>query len=412
MDLDNDRLVVQSRKRTWECYRDETEAFSSPKRPMCNFGVAPYSGILGAYLQDREYSKYDHVREFALNHGPYDVDPFIPADEEENPVTQDVWLNNFGPLGQSTIIGDGRLVFKYRGIDVLRRISKDDPFHTVERVKEDKVFLKGYTMKSSDHAYRQELLRNLTQDYQVAPTDEPPYGGLTTGLTFADLKSHIRAYVSRVKQLRRTVMASKAEAFELADHQKTIYGWSRPITVSGGSQAAAGVEALLSLCMGPQDLYDLFRPMGICSTGKRKIDVETDLVTILSGGNGKMGITSLDTSTCDRGETAPFSLWLVYQQKYSNAVQSANRHLDNYPDVDLVMTNKPQRAFLQAFMSNVGNASYSSRNNPREITPFIFVHVAIIRCSQYPDLDDETDVYMTLAEQHWPIVLFPFRLKT
>ena len=223
MDLDNDRLVVQSRKRAWGCYQDETEAISSPKRPMCNFGVAPYSGILGAYLQDREYSKYDHVREFALNHGPYDVDPFIPADEEENPVTQDVWFNNFGPLGQPTIVGDGRLVFKYRGIDVLRRISKDDPFHTVERVKEDKVFLKGYTMKSSDHAYRQELLRNLTQDYQVTPTDEPPYGGLTTGVTFADLKSHIGAYVSRVKQLRRTVIASKAEAFELADHQKTIY---------------------------------------------------------------------------------------------------------------------------------------------------------------------------------------------
>lgn len=404
--------LIHARKRTWEQHRDATQTFSSPKRSISNFGVAPWPGILGAYLEDREYSKYERLPEFAFNHGHYDVDPFIPADDEENPVTQDVWFNNFGPLGQSTIIGDGRLVFKFRGIDVLRRVSRDDPFGTVEQVKDDEVFVKGYTMKVADHSYRQELLRNLSQDYQVANTDEPPYGGLTTCIVYADLKAHVAAYASRVRQLRQTVNASKAEAFKLADHQKTIYGWSRPITVSGGSQAPAGVEALLALCMGPQDLFDLFRPMGICSTGKGKIDVESDPVTLLSGGCGKMRISSMDNSMCDRGESTPLSLWLVYQQKHLNVVHSANGHLDNYPDVDLVITNKPQQAFLQTFMANADHASFSSRDNPREITPFIFLHVAVIRSRHYPDLNDETDVYMTLAEQHDPIVVFPPRLKS
>lgn len=403
--------AFQSRKRGWEESRGVTQAFSSPKRPISNFSVAPWPGVTGAFLQAQEYSKWKHLSEFAWP-SPYDVDPFIPADEEENPVTQDVWLNTCTPLRNSTILGDGRLLFKFTGIDKLRRISRRDPFGTVERVSDTEVFVKGFTMGTKDHAYREELLRNLMQDYQVPATDQPPYGGLVACVTFAELKAHITAYAMRVGQLRQTVLASKAEQFGLADHQETIYGWSRPTTVSGGSQAAAGVEALLSLCMGPRDLYDLFRPMGISFTGKREIDAESELLTVLSGGCAKMLITSMDDAMCKRGESAPFSLWLVYQQKHANVVESANRHLDNYPDVDLVITNKPKDAFLEAFMANTGNASYSSRDNPRSITPFIFVHVAMTRSCFYPHLNDETDVYVTLAEKHRPIILFPPLLKS
>lgn len=403
---------VESRKRTWEEHQNATKAFPSPKRSMSNFGTPPWPGVLGGIDEFREYSKWDHIYDYPSDGGLYNIDPFIPSDEEENPVTQDVWLNTYGPLGQSSIVGDGRLLFRYNGIDMLRRVARDDPYGTVEHAADDKVFVKGFSMKMSDHAYRQELLSKLTQDYHVATTDQPPYGGLATCLTLADLKGHVSTYAMRARQLRHTVPAPKAEAFELADHQRTIYGWSRPTTANGGSQAPAGVEALLSLCVCPQDLYDLFRPMGICFTGKNKIDAESDLVTILSGGSGKMRISSVDDTLCKPGSSAPFFLWLVYQQKRADIVDSANRHLDHYPDVDLVITNKPTPAFLSAFMANAGHASYSSRDDRRKITPYIFLQVAVVTFSTYPCLNDETDVYMTLAEQCRPIVLFPSRLKT
>ena len=95
--------------------------------------------------------------------------------------------------------------------------------------------------------------------------------------------------------------------------------------MNGGSQAAPGVEALLALCTGPRDLYDLFRPMGIFFTGKNKIDADRDLVTILTGGRAKMRISLLDNTMCREGECAPFSLWLVYQQKYADVIESANQ---------------------------------------------------------------------------------------
>ena len=175
---------------------------------------------------------------------------------------------------------------------------------------------------------------------------------------------------------------------------------------------APGVEALLALCTGPRDLYDLFRPMGIFFTGKNKIDADRDIVTVLSGGRAKMRISSLDNTMCREGECAPFSLWLVYQQKYADVVESANRHLDNYPDIDLVITNKPQQNFIETFMNNTGNASYSTRNDPTEVTPFIFLQVAIVNLASYPTLNDETDVHVTLAEHDRPFVVFPSRVKT
>lgn len=412
MDL-HDRSLIESRKRAWEQHRDATQAFSSPKRPASQFRMSPWPGLLGGFHEFQEFSKGDYLNEMWTSHpGSYDIDPFIPADEEENPVTQDVWLNTYGPLGQSSIVGDGRLVFKYYGIDVLRRVARDDPFGTVEHVKDDEVFVKGFRMKLRDHTYREELLGYLTQDYHVAATDQPPYGGLATCLTLADLKTHIATYVMRLRQLRDTVPATKAENFELADHQRTIYGWSRPTTMNGGSQAAPGVEALLALCVGPQDLYDLFRPMGTCFTGKNKIDAENDMVTLLCGGKGKMRLSSMDDSLCKRGMSAPFSLWLVYRQKCVDTVHSANRHLDHYPDVDLMITNLPMRAFFRQFMANVGYASYSSREDPHEITPFIFLQVAIVVSRSYPRLNDETDVHVTLAEQCRPIKLFPSRLRS
>lgn len=411
MELQNVPLV-DYRKRAWDRHREATESVASPKRPLSQFSMSPWSGLLGGLYEFQEFSKAEHVHDWVSYGGPYEVDPFIPEDEEEHPVTQDVWINTYGPLGQSCILDDGRLVFRYRGIDVLRRVARDDPYGTVEQVADGDVFVKGLYMKQGDHAYREELLGHLTPDYHVANTDRPPHGGLVTVVTLNDLKTHVAAYVSRVRQLRHTVTATKAESFELADHQRTIYGWSRPTTANGGSQAAAGVEALLALCVRPQDLYDLFRPMGICFTGKNRIDAECDLVTLLSGGRGKMHIPFLEDALCKRGTAAPFTLWLVYQQKNADVVESANRHLDYYPDVDLIVTDKPRCSFLKTFLANAGNASYPSRDNRHEITPFIFVQVAVTVSRSYPCVSDETEVFMTLAGQSQPIVIFPSRLKS
>lgn len=404
MYLNNGKLV-ESRKRSWEYVRNATRAFPSPKRPLSDFSVAPWSGVLGAFREDKKYANWNQFAAFAMHPGRFDVDPFIPINEEQNPITQDVWLNTCHPLGQSTIWGDGRLMFQYRGIDVLRRIPRDDPYDTVEHSVDGKVFVNGYFMREDDHALRQEVLKDLSQDYQAAHKE------FVKCITFADLKSHIGAYVMRVRQLRQSVVASEAEQFHYSDYQKTIYKWSRPTTVNGGSQAAAGVEALLGLCMGPQDLFDLFRPIGICFTGKNKIDADSDLVTLLSGGCGKMKISSMDDTLCKRDESGPFTLWLVYLQKKAKVVESGNGHLDNYPDLDLVITNKSENAFLQAYMANVEMASYSSKNDPREITPFYFLPVAVIR-SGYPCLNDDTEVFMTLAERCEPIVLTPSRVRS
>jgi hypothetical protein len=120
----------------------------------------------------------------------------------------------------------------------------------------------------------------------------------------------------------------------------------------------------------------------------------------------------MDDTLCKKGSSAPFTLWLVYRQKNANVVASANRHLDYYPDVDLVITDKPISAFLDAFVSNEGNASYSSRDNPAEKTPFIFLQVATTMSRSYPNVDDETRVFMTLACQSKPILIFPSRLKS
>ena len=406
-----DLPLIESRKRAWDQGRTATGAFSSPKRPLSQFSMSPWPGLLGGLYEFQEFSKGKYMHDWASQRAHYDVDPFIPGDEVQNPVTQDIWINTYGPLGQSSTLGDGRLVFRYRGIDVLRRVARDDPYGTVEQVTPGEVFVKGFHMKQGDHAYREELVGSLTPDYHVANTEHHPRGGVVTCVTLSDLKAHITTYVSRVQQLRRTVSAPKAESFELADYQRTIYGWSRPTTANGGSQAAAGVEALLTLCVRPQDLYDLFRPMGICFTGKKTVDAECDLVTLLSGGMGKMLVPFMDDTHCKRGTSGPFTLWLVYQQKNADIIESANRHLDYYPDVDLVITNKPKNAFLHAFLSNAGNASYSSRDNPKEVTPFIFLQVAITVSQSYPTVNDETEVFMTIAGQSRPIVVFPSRLK-
>lgn len=403
---------IDYRKRAWDQHREATDSFSSPQRPLSLFSMTPWPGVLGGLDEFHEFSKRRYLEDWAQQRANYDVDPFIPADEGQNPVTQEVWINTYGPLGQSSILSDGRLVFGFRGIDVLRRVARDDPYATVEQVTAGEVFVKGFYMKQGDHAYREELLGYLRPDYRVANTEHHPRGGVVTCLTLSDLKAKIAAYVSRVRQLRRTVSAPKAESFELADHQRTIYGWSRPTTTSGGSQAAAGIEALFALCVRPQDLYDLFRPIGICFTGKKKVDAECDLVTLLSGGQGKMLVPFMDDSMCKKGTTAPYTFWLVYQQKNADIVESANGYLDYYPDVDLVITDKPRNAFLGDFMSNTGHASFSSRDNPREITPFIFLQVAITLSRSYPSVNDETEVFMTLAGQSRPIVLFPSRLKS
>ena len=81
---------------------------------------------------------------------------------------------------------------------------------------------------------------------------------------------------------------------------------------------------------------------------------------------------------CSVDKSAPFSLWLVYQQKHADVVESEKNHLDNYPDVDFVNTNKHKNKFTETFMADTGYASYSSRENKRAITPFIFVEVAIV----------------------------------
>ena len=73
-------------------------------------------------------------------------------------------------------------------------------------------------MKEKEHAFREELVKNLTQDYQESDINLPPYGGLVTCITFAGLKEHIAAYTTKVKQLRQTVVATDAEAFALSDH--------------------------------------------------------------------------------------------------------------------------------------------------------------------------------------------------
>ena len=404
--------LVESRKRTWEEAKNAQSNIPPPKRPLSNFYVEPWSGILGSYQQDLEFSKFENLQRFALQRGDYGRNPFVPINEEENPVTRTVLLNSFWPRGQSTIHGDGRLAFKFRGVGVLSRVSRDHPYDTGERLQDGYVFVNRFSMKEKEHVFREERVKNLTQDYQESDINLLPYGGLVTCITFAELKEHMAAYTTKVKELRQTVVATNAEAFALSDHQKKIYGWSRPTTVNGGSQAAPGVEALLALCTGPRDLYDLFRPMGIFFTGKNKIDADRDLVTILSGGRAKMRISSLDNTICREGECAPFSLWLAYQQKYTDVVESANRHLDNYPDVDLVITNKPQQKFMETFMNNTGNASYSTRSDPTKVTPFIFLQVAIVNLSSYPALNDETDVHVTLAEHDRPFVVFPSRVKT
>lgn len=401
--------LVEYRKRAWDQHRTATDAFSSPKRSLGEFDVSPWLGLTGGLDEVREFSKAPYLHYWARNGYHYDVDPFIPADEETNPVTHDIWINTYGPLGKSSILGDGRLVFGYQGIDVLRRVARDDPYGTVEQVTADEVFVKGFSMKKGDHAYREELIGYLTPDYHAASNLQ---SGLVTCVTLSDLKTHIEQYVSRVRQLRCTVSAPKAETFALADHQRTIYGWSRPTTTNGGSQAAAGVESLLALCVRPQDLYDLFRPLGVCFSDKKKIDAEFDMVTLLSCGTGNLLIPFMDDTLCKKGSSAPFTLWLVYRQKNANVVASANRHLDYYPDVDLVITDKPISAFLDAFVSNEGNASYSSRDNPAEKTPFIFLQVATTMSRSYPSVDDETRVFMTLACQSKPILIFPSRLKS
>ena len=400
--------VVEYRKRAWDQQRTANDAFSSPKRSLGEFNISPWLGLTGGIDEIREYSKAPYLHRWASNEYHYDIDPFIPADEETNPVTQDIWINTYGPLGKSSILGDGRLVFSYQGIDVLRRVARDDPYGTVEQVTDDEVFVKGFRMKKGDHAYREELISYLTPDYHAASNLQ---SGLVTCVTLSDLKAYTEQYASRVRQLRCTVSAPKAEKFALADHQRTIYGWSRPTTANGGSQAAAGVESLLALCVRPQDLYDLFRPLGVCFSDKKKIDAEVDMVTLLSCGTGNLLIPFMDDTLCKKGSSAPFTLWLVYRQKTANVVACANAHLDNYPDVDLVITDKPTNAFLDAFISNEGNASYSSRDNPREKTPFIFRHVATTMSRFYPNLDDETRVFVTLACQSKPIIVFPSRLK-
>lgn len=405
----NGAPFVEYRKRAWDQQREATDSFSSPKRSLGQFDMSPWPGLMGGIDEIREFSKGSYLYGWPLNGYHYDAEPFIPADEEQNPVTHDIWINTYGPLGKSSSLGNGQLVFCYRGIDVLRRVARDDPYGTVEQDTTEEVFVKGFSMKKGDHAYREELISCLTPDYHVASN---LHGDLVTCVTLGDVKAYVEQYVLRVRQLRRSVIAQKAEAFELADHQRTIYGWSRPTTTSGGSQAAAGVESLLATCARPQDLYDLFRPVGVCFSDKKKIDAEFDMLTLLSCGKGEMVIPFMDDTLCEKGTSSPFTLWLVYRQKNPNVVASANPHLDYYPDVDLVITEKPTNAFLDAFVSNEENASYSSRDNPKEKTPFIFVQVATTMSRSYPGINDEEQVFVTLGCQREPILLYPTRLKS
>ena len=98
--------LVESRKRAWEEAKNAQSSIPSPKRPLSNFYVKPWPGILGSYRQDLEFSKFKNLQMFALQRGDYDRNSFVPVNEEENPVTQTVLLNSFGPLGQSTIHGE------------------------------------------------------------------------------------------------------------------------------------------------------------------------------------------------------------------------------------------------------------------------------------------------------------------
>ena len=96
---------------------------------------------IGPYQQDLEFSKFENLQRFALQRGDYERNSFVPINEEENPVTRTVLLNSFGPLGQSTIHGDGRLAFRFRAVSVLSRVSRDDPYDTVERLQDGYVFV-------------------------------------------------------------------------------------------------------------------------------------------------------------------------------------------------------------------------------------------------------------------------------
>ena len=128
--------LVESRKRTWEEAKNAQSNIPPPKRPLSNFYVEHWSGILGSYQQDLEFSKFENLQRFALQRGDYGRNPFVPINEEENPVTRTVLLNSFWPRGQSTIHGDGRLAFKFRGVGVLSRVSRDHPYDTGERLQD------------------------------------------------------------------------------------------------------------------------------------------------------------------------------------------------------------------------------------------------------------------------------------
>ena len=368
----------------------------------------------------RKRGRLAALREMSTHYARH---PFVETDN--NLIVRDLTVNTFGPFGSGFEARRHEIVFEYRGIGVLRNSRQTEAVvrDAGERVDDDDaVLVGGRRYCREEFKRRDKLWQRLRVDFGIPDHRKPPHRSLVTCVSLSTLNRHLERYADVARLVRDC--RPDSDTMTASRFQQEVVQRSRRAAADGGEFDAPAVEAMLCLLETPTDLFDVFRPLGVCHNGDPVVrghpDRRRDLLQVLVGGEGRLLLPSDDDGGYERedGAASPSmcsDAWLVYRQK-SLLPPSTRRNsgVDVYPGLELHLTEKPRGSFVRDFLARENYSSLPTRGRPGQPSPFVFAYLGTTLENTHGEMggDEVVQFQAGLAiHQRAPVVIHPSLLK-